>query len=221
MGLESVGRGWPGGALLALVPRAAARDETAMDSPKSYAGAHDAELVHWTAGGDRQAFGEIVTRHGPFALRVAVRLVGDPHAAEDLVQEAMVRAWSQARHFDPTRARFATWLYRIVVNLCIDHCRRVRPEPLPDNFDPVDTSPGAEETIADDQRRSALMKALAELPVRQRAAMTLVYDEGMSGAEAARVLGVSVKAVERLLARARAFLRERLTPEYGGKEIGR
>jgi RNA polymerase sigma-70 factor, ECF subfamily len=60
----------------------------------------------------------------------------------------------------------------------------------------------------------ALARALRELPVRQRAAMTLVYDEGLSGAEAARVLGLSAKAVERLLSRARGYLRERLQADH-------
>jgi RNA polymerase sigma-70 factor (ECF subfamily) len=190
-----------------------------MDSPRLYGEASDPELLHWSAGGDRRAFGEVVTRHGPFALRVAARLVADTHTAEDLVQEAMVRAWSQAANFDPRRARFATWLYRIVVNLCIDYRRRVQPEPLPDNFDPVDTAPTADEALAASQRRAALAKALGDLPVRQRAAMTLVYDEGLSGAEAGQILGVSTKAVERLLARARGTLRDRLLAGGRGQEM--
>jgi RNA polymerase sigma-70 factor (ECF subfamily) len=197
---------------LTLGSSAAAPAKAVMDSLRSYSEASDPDLLQWSAAGDRRAFGEVVTRHGPFALRVAARLVADRHAAEDLVQEAMVRAWSQAAHFDPRRARFATWLYRIVVNLCIDHRRRIQPEPLPDNFDPVDTAPAADEAMVLAQRRAALARALADLPVRQRAAMTLVYDEGLSGIEAAEVLGVSAKAVERLLARARGTLRDRLLP---------
>ena len=207
---------------LTLGPSGAGRDRVAravMDSPRLYGEASDPELLHWSAGGDRRAFGEVVTRHGPFALRVAARLVADTHTAEDLVQEAMVRAWSQAANFDPRRARFATWLYRIVVNLCIDYRRRVQPEPLPDNFDPVDTTPAADEALAASQRRAALAKALGDLPVRQRAAMTLVYDEGLSGAEAAQILGVSTKAVERLLARARGTLRGRLLAGGPGQEM--
>jgi RNA polymerase sigma-70 factor, ECF subfamily len=189
-----------------------------MNKPRAYADAPDAELVAWSAGGDRRAFDEIVTRHGPFALRVALRLIPDPLVAEDAVQEAMVRAWSQAGRFDPGRARFTTWLYRIVVNLCIDQRRRVRPQPLPEDFDPPDPAAAADEVIAVDQRNAALAAALRDLPARQRAALTLVYNEGMSGAEAARVLGLSAKAVERLLARARAYLRQRLRAEPDGKE---
>jgi RNA polymerase sigma-70 factor, ECF subfamily len=184
-----------------------------MTGRRAYADMEDAELLSWSARGDRRAFDEIVTRHGNFALRVALRIVPDARLAEDLVQEAMVRAWSQARNFDARRGRFTTWLYRIVVNLCIDQRRRVQPEPMPDDFDPVDPAAGAYEMIETGERQAALAGALRELPARQRTAMTLVYDEGMSGAEAARVLGLSAKAVERLLARARATLRARLAPD--------
>ena len=183
-----------------------------MTGGRAYAHAPDADLLAWSADGDRRAFDEIVTRHGPFALRVAGRLIADPLLAEDVVQEAMLRAWSQAGNFNPDRARFTTWLYRIVVNLCIDLCRRVRPEPLPESFDIVDPADGADTVMEADERQAALARALRDLPVRQRAAMTLVYDEGLSGAEAARVLGLSAKAVERLLARARDCLRQRLLP---------
>jgi RNA polymerase sigma-70 factor (ECF subfamily) len=176
--------------------------------------APDAELLSRSAAGDRRAFDEIVARHGAFALRVAARIVADPLLAEDVVQEAMLRAWSQAHLFDPGRARFTTWLYRIVVNLCIDQRRRRSPERLPDDLDPIDPAASADEALAANERHAALARALKQLPVRQRAAMTLVYDEGLSGAEAGRILGLSAKAVERLLARARAFLRERLTPQH-------
>ena len=88
----------------------AASGRPAMNRPRAYyTDAADADLLCWSAAGDRQAFDEIVARHGPFALRVAMRLVANPAAAEDIVQEAMVRAWSQATQFDPRRARFTTW----------------------------------------------------------------------------------------------------------------
>jgi RNA polymerase sigma-70 factor, ECF subfamily len=192
----------------------AASDEPGVSSPRDYCAADDVELLSWSAGGDRRAFDEIVARHGAFALRVAVRVVRNRLMAEDLVQEAMLRAWSQATRFDPRRARFTTWLYRIVMNLCIDHARRVQPVPLPADFDPVDPTASADERIEASQRDALLASAISELPVNQRAALTLVYDEGLSGAEAARMLGLSAKAVERLLARARVHLRERLEGGY-------
>jgi RNA polymerase sigma-70 factor, ECF subfamily len=179
-----------------------------------------ADLLARSACGDRRAFDEIVTRYGPVALRVAARMAPDRQSAEDIAQEAMVRIWRCADEFDGRRARFTTWLYRIVVNLCIDLRRKPRPVALPEDFDPVDPSAGAAESVELDERRAALVRAIDELPSGQRAALMLVYDEGLSGAEAARVLGVSTKAVERLLARARARLRELLVAGRQRSEVG-
>lgn len=181
----------------------------------NYASATDDDLLRWSGEGDRHAFDQVVARHGAFALRVATRLVTDAMVAEDLVQDAFVKAWAQAGRFDGSRARFTTWLYRVIINLSIDHRRRRRVEPLPDDFDIEDMTPGAEDMIDQAEMRSALIHALESLPVRQRAAISLVYDEGMSGAEVARTMGLSAKAVERLLARGREFLRACLVPGKG------
>lgn len=178
----------------------------------------DAELLARSAGGDRRAFDRIVARYGPLALRIAARIAPDRHSAEDIAQEALVRIWHRAGDFDARRARFTTWLYRIVVNLCIDLRRRPEPVPLPENFDTVDPATGAEEALQHDERRATLARAMDDLTPGQRAALTLVYDEGLSGAEAAAALGVTTKAVERLLARARAHLRERLLADRDGAE---
>ena len=181
-----------------------------MTGSHAYRDASDEELAGWSGQGDRRAFDEIVTRHGPFALRVAGRIIPDRLIAEDIVQEAMLRAWTQAARFDPERAQFRTWLYRIIVNLCIDHRRRIQPAQLPEDYDVADPSDSAEELVAATERNRDLLAALGSLPPRQRAAMTLVYDEGLSGAEAGRMMGLSAKAIERLLARARVFLRDRV-----------
>lgn len=193
--------------------------EGATDGPDSLADdICDAELLARSAGGDRRAFDRIVARYGPLALRLATRIAPDRHSAEDIAQEAMVRIWHRAGDFDVRRARFTTWLYRIVVNLCIDLCRRPKPLPLPEHFDAADPAAGAEEMMEDDERRAELVRAMDDLTAGQRAALTLVYDEGLSGAQAAAALGVTTKAVERLLARARAHLRERLLAEHHGAE---
>lgn len=179
----------------------------------------EAELLARSARGDRRAFDEIVTRHGPLALRLAARIAPDLGSAEDIAQEAMVRLWQRAGDFDVGRARFTTWLYRIVVNLCIDMDRRPKPVPLPEHLDPPDPAPLAEETVELEERRAALAGAIDGLPARQRAALALVYEEGMSGAEAAQALGITAKAVERLLARARAHLRECLLADPQQAEV--
>jgi RNA polymerase sigma-70 factor, ECF subfamily len=189
-----------------------------MDSSqRAYEDWPDEELILWSARGDTRAFDAIVARHGAFALRVARRLISDHSLAQDVVQEAMIRAWTRSKHFNAERARLTTWLYRIVVNLCIDYRRRARSEPTAIGFDPIDPTAQVSEEIEAAELRLALEQALHELPGRQRAAMMLVYGEGLSGAEAAQVLGVSAKAVERLLARARAVIRERLADPAEGR----
>ncbi len=193
--------------------------EGETDGPESPAdGTCDAELLARSARGDRRAFDRIVARYGPLALRLAARIAPDRESAEDIAQEAIVRIWHRAGDFDARRARFTTWLYRIVVNLCIDLCRKPKPVPLPEHFDTADPASGAEEALEHDERRAALARAMEGLTAGQRAALTLVYDEGLSGTEAAKALGVTTKAVERLLARARAHLRERLLAEGGDAE---
>jgi len=193
---------------------ATAGGRATLTMPPGYTETTDADLLAMSAEGDRRAFDEIVSRHAAFALRVALRIVANPAVAEELVQEAMVKAWSQSRHFDPRRARFSTWLYKIVVNLCLDYRRRKHAVPMPDGFDPVDPGPAADRMLEIGERDAAIDKAMQELPARQRAAMALVYAEGMSGSEAAVILGLSAKAVERLLARARAYVRESLRREH-------
>ena len=186
---------------------------TGMVDPRAYSSATDDELLSRSAQGDRRAFDEIVVRHGSFALNVASRITSNSRDAEDIAQDALVKVWHQAGRFDPKRARLRTWLYQIIVNLCIDRRRRKEPESLPENFDAVDPRAAADEILTNAERDAALAAAIRALPASQQAAMLLVYEEGVSGAEAGRILGLSAKAIERLLARARTTLRERLLAE--------
>lgn len=177
--------------------------------------ADDGALMRRAAAGDRAAFGLLVERHGERALRVALRVLGDAGEAEEVAQEAFLRAWQAAASFDPDRAQFTTWLHRITLNLAIDRTRRRAGAPqageaalsgLPD------PGPGPEASAVAAEDRAALAAALAQLPARQRAAIALAYEEGLSGAEAAAALDVSERALEGLLRRARLMLRRILSP---------
>ena len=205
---------WP--AWLGVTHYSIGQGAPARGNRRSYDTAPDEDLVLWSASDDKRAFDILISRHGPLALRVASRLVANTSVAEDLVQDALLRAWSQASRFDPRRGSFKTWLSRIVVNLCIDHLRRRQPEPLPDAFDPPDPSANAEQLMQDADNSRVLIAAMQALPSQQRAALILVYQEDMSGLQAAQALGVSVKAIERLLFRARASLRARLDVAHLG-----
>jgi RNA polymerase sigma-70 factor (ECF subfamily) len=181
-------------------------------------GASDAELMRWSAAGDRAAFDLLVGRHGERALRVALRVLGDAAEAEEVAQEALLRAWGAAASFDPDRARFTTWLHRIVLNLAIDRTRRQAAAPLSSAAAAEaalaalpDPAPGPEAAAAAAEERAALAAALARLPARQRAAIALAYEDGLSGADAAAALDVSERALEGLLRRARLMLRRMLS----------
>ncbi|WP_419896661.1 sigma-70 family RNA polymerase sigma factor [Roseomonas sp. USHLN139] len=181
---------------------------------RDHAAASDEVLIGWSAGGDRLAFNMLAGRHLPRLHALAARITGSAAEAEEIAQEALLRAWQQAARFDPGRARFGTWLYRIATNLAIDHTRR-RPavataaaEALLETL--ADPAATPEEALALRQQMRALQAALETLPERQRAALALAHDQGLSGAETAAILETSERAVEGLLHRARRFLAARL-----------
>ena len=173
--------------------------------------ADDQRLMAEVATGDQQAFRVLAGRHAAWSLRLAGRLVGNPVDAEDVVQEAMLRVWTNAPRWRP-EAGFKTWFYRVVVNLALDWRRRKPMRPLSDAGDPVDPRPDPQAALARNETANLVAAAIAELPERQRVALVLAYHEGIGNAEAAALLGVSVGAVEGLLVRARRTLRERLAP---------
>lgn len=170
----------------------------------------DHELMAAVGRRDGRAFARLVERHLGWALGFTERMLGGRHEAEDLVQTAFLRVWQGAALWEPN-ARFSTWLYRVLHNLCMDEFRRrraVASQPLDDEIAEslVDERPAVEERVFATQRESRVRAALAQLPVRQRAALVLCYYEERSQAEAAGLLGVSEGALESLLSRGRATL---------------
>ncbi len=172
--------------------------------------ASDEELVALIGGGDRRAYHVLVERHGRRVLGLARRMMRNLAEAEDVSQEAFLRVWQKAGEWQPRGARFTTWLYRVVVNLCLDRRRKPTMAPIEAAGDPADTRPDAEQTLATVQRERQVASALQALPERQRAALVLSYYEGLSNVEAAGALELSVSALESLLVRARRALRQEL-----------
>lgn len=171
----------------------------------------DQDLLALAADGDRAAFEVVVVRHFPRLHRLAMRLTDSPSEAEEIVQEALLRLWTNAGRLSPARGRLTTWLHRVTLNLALDRLRMARRgEPLGD--DHPDPAPDPLLSLERRQRRAHLALGLAALPSRQRAAVWLIYGEQMGGSEAAATLGITARAVEGLLRRARLFLRARLQP---------
>jgi len=176
-----------------------------MDEPS------DEELMRRVAGGDEAAFRALARRCVPQAMGLARRILANAADAEEVVQEAMLRVWITAPRWRP-EAQFRTWLYRVVVNLCLNRRRRAPFASLADAGDPADPTPDAVTRMQRDQRDRALAAAIARLPERQRAAIVLTYHEGLGNAETAAVLGTTRSAVETLLVRAKQSLRRHLGP---------
>lgn len=183
----------------------------------------DAMLMQRIAGGDQRAFRDLMQRHLPRTVRLAARVLGSTGAAEDVAQEAFVRVWKHAANWeDPKQAgaKFTTWLYRIVLNLCIDEKRKRTFTDIDAIPEKADDTPNAEANIQRREKSKRVKAALEQLPERQRAALVLCFYEEYSNKDAADMLGISVKAIESLLVRARRMLRDLLQDEEENKGAG-
>lgn len=183
----------------------------------------DESLLALIQKGDQRAFAALVTRHVRKFHAAAYRMCGDAQESEDIVQEAFLKLWDKPQMWDSSRgAKFATWFYRIVTNLAIDKMRRKKAIPAGDVITIfADTRESQDTELYEKQRQEALENAIQSLPDRQKAALNLCFYEGLSNKEAADTLGVSVKALESLLVRAKAALKEELSKRGVLSEPGR
>lgn len=174
----------------------------------------DADILSDLARGQSSALGALMDRHLKAIKSTAHSMLGDEMMAEDIAQEVFLRAWKHAPNWQPGQAKFSTWLHRVTRNLCYDRLRK-RKEIYPDTMpDIASDSPEASQVLQDHQNHSAqkskIEQALANLPERQRMAITLCHYQELSQIEAADIMDVGVQAYESLLARARKNLKDQL-----------
>lgn len=176
--------------------------------------ATDAELAAWALGGEDRAFTQLMRRHKEGLFRFVRRYVGDADTAYEVVQEAFVAAWSNLARYDRVRP-FGTWIKTIALNKCRDRGRReavrrlvfgARPSDEALLPEVPDAAPGAEATLIAAQRRAALDRAIAALPAKLKEPLILTVFEEMPQQQAADILGVSTKAIETRVYRARKAL---------------
>jgi RNA polymerase sigma-70 factor, ECF subfamily len=180
----------------------------------------DNELMKRVAKGDDEAFRLLFERHYRLAYSVIYRQLGVQSIAEDLVQEAFLRVYRAAPKYEPT-AKFSTWLYTVVTNLCLNYKRDRARDKLrlvtgtdDEGGNPLEQLAASEEPDHDSldtaERARVVREAIAELPENQRMALILSRYEDKSYDEVAEILGTTVAAVKSLTSRARETLRERL-----------
>ena len=170
----------------------------------------DAALIARAAAGDREAFGALVIRYQASVRRVARAVTGNADDGDDAAQDAFLSALDRLETYDPSRP-FGPWLMRVASNAAIDLVRRrtVRTAaPLETTVAASGLSPAAEAEAS--EIRAELTAALAELPPRQRAAITLFDVEGYAHAEIAAMLGVPEGTVRSDVFHARRTLRKAL-----------
>ncbi len=186
------------------------------DDPLTVTEETDEVLAARAARGDRAAFEHLVRRHKSSLYRFTRRYVGDADDAYDVVQDSFVAAWLALGRFDPRRP-FGTWLKTIALNKCRDLGRRARTRRLflrALAVAPVDRASSPPDEPPND-REVRLDRAIASLPVVYKEPLLLTTVGGLSQYEASRILGVSPKAVEMRLRRARLKLMQHLAQTEG------
>ena len=180
-------------------------DRMAKESPD------DENLLERVGKGDRAAFAVLVRRHSDRYYRLAYRYTARHEEAEDIVQVAFIKLWETPDIWDPRRgARFTTWFYRVVVNLCLDSRKKRGEAAVPESLEPKDENPDSESKVAESEARTLLAREIKRLPPRQKTALILCFYEELRHEDAAGIMKVSVSALRSLLMRAKATLRREM-----------
>ena len=152
----------------------------------------DFGLIDRFLQGDGTAFDELVRKRQREVYNLAYRMTRNAEDARDLSQEAFLQVYRNLNRFD-RRSSLSTWLYRIVVNLCLNHLNRGSraPYPVADQPEVADPSRGSLERLQEKEREDALARAIETLPPQQRASLTLRVHHQLSHREIAEILGVT------------------------------
>ncbi len=184
--------------------------------------ASDAAQVAQALAGDQDAFRALVERHSGSLFRLAYRMTGNEHDAEEVVQETFLRAYRRLNRFE-SRASFGTWIYRIGVNCSLDLMRKVRTERsqkvTDDSTEELDMmermpseDPAPDRLLLSTELRGHVAAALDTLSATERAAFVLRHFEGRSIEEIGKTLGLRASATKNSVFRAVQKLRHALEP---------
>lgn len=172
----------------------------------------ESTLIEMAKDGDRQAFGQLVSSHRQGVVNVVYRMCGDPQLAEDMAQEAFLRAWQKLPGYRP-KAPFRYWVYRIATNAALDVLRRQWHTLDVDEVQVASNDPGLEEGSASAARARVVQQAVLALPAASRSVLVLREYEDLSYQEIAETLDIPIGTVMSRLSYARGKLRELLAAQ--------
>jgi RNA polymerase sigma-70 factor (ECF subfamily) len=196
-----------------IVTKPAALHPVAVEAP--VVRDEDEDLLIRLAANDEAAFRLLVERYSDRAYSIALRIVGSAADAEDVVQDTLLKVWIHRGQWQQGRAKFSTWLYRVITNRCIDLRRRPRTDDVDAIPEPADTQPDAVSAMQRSEVNNMLEVAMGQLPEQQRVAVILSYHEDMTNAEIADVMDTTISAVESYLKRGRQHLKKLLRRKEG------
>ncbi len=171
------------------------------------------------------SFEQIISQNQKKIINLIYGMTGDYHLSHDLTQETFLKAF-QARHSFNGKSKFSTWLYRIGVNVTVDHQRKscVRKELVSEETDPnfskVDTSQDPDRACQKTATRDLIFRSIAQLPDQQKEVFVLREINGCSTKEVSEILGCSIELVKWRLHKARLCLRKTLNSDIKYKDIG-
>lgn len=194
----------------------------------------DVSLMLEFQKGDISSFEKLLQKHKESIINIIYQFIGERDEAEDLAVEVFLRVYRAAKKYQ-AKAKFTTWLYKITTNLCLNEIRKKAKLQTVSLSKPVsageekeeeliekiaDAAPSPQQILEKKERNALIRKAIDSLPAKQRMATILQIYEGLSYKEISRILGCSVKSVERRLYWARTNLKERLSSYLTAESSG-
>jgi len=172
---------------------------------------NEQQLIARAQKGDTAAFERLINLHGQYVFNLALRVVKDPHDAEDIAQEAFIRVWRGLARFRGD-AQFRTWLYRIVTNLCYNKLPNLKAALVALEIDETalnlpDQRQSVEDRIISNELRKTLHRSIDELPDSYRLLLSLRHLQDMSYQEIVQVTGMPLGTVKTGIFRARRMLK--------------
>jgi RNA polymerase sigma-70 factor, ECF subfamily len=176
----------------------------------------DSKLMRMVQKRDHAAFSELVRRYWRKCYSIAYRFEGNIPGSEDAVQNTFLKIWQRPELWDAKKnVKFSSWLYRVIINICLDNKKKKSPETGYDLEKISCNNKFYDERFDKKEKQKWLENSILTLPINQQIALNLCFYEELSNREAAEIMNISVKAVQSLIMRGKNTLKLMLNRTQG------